>query len=373
MQTYVVDLECVMSDSFRAQKAGDSVNLDPKTKSKHHLRIDCDINDFNVGLILGASGSGKTTLAKKLFGDNFDKNEILDQMPKELSYEDCIDALTGIGLTSIPCWMRPVYTLSNGQKNRAQAALKMASSKSEEIIAIDEWTSVVDRDTAKVMSHKLQKEARSKNKKIVLLSCHYDVIEWLNPDFIIDCNLGTFLDRKKKGEVETHQRQDKLRLELRECSKDSWKFFSKYHYLSQHLAPDTKHCFGLFLGDKQISFCAFTRYAFKNKKMLHSNRVVVHPDYVGLGLGIKMVDEASEYLTTIGYEIRAKFTSIAMLKSRLRNPRWRLIQKQKIKSVNQNIIKGEVNGSTMKQVQGRNDAKLFFVNYFIFSYIPRKF
>jgi ATPase subunit of ABC transporter with duplicated ATPase domains len=42
--------------------------------------------------------------------------------------------LNGIGLNSVPCWLRPVKTLSNGQKARAEALLLMSSNK--EIIFI---------------------------------------------------------------------------------------------------------------------------------------------------------------------------------------------------------------------------------------------
>ena len=77
--------------------------------------------------------------------------------------------------------------------------------QNKKFYAFDEWTSVVDRNVAAVMSHSLQKKARRENKKIVLLSCHYDVLDWLNPDWVIDCNEQKFIDRRK--EVENFQRK----------------------------------------------------------------------------------------------------------------------------------------------------------------------
>lgn len=377
MQNIVVNLECEMGSSFRCQKAADSVNLDPTTKSSHRLEVPVDLSDFTVGLILGASGSGKTTLAKKLFGEDFTvcaidgEKPIIDQFDKSLSYEECVNCLTGMGLTSIPCWLRPAKTLSNGQRARAEAAL-MLSRSSDDITVIDEWTSVVDRTVAKVMSHTIQKEARKSGKKIILMSCHYDVIEWLNPDFIVDCNKQEFVDRKRKGEVESFKRQDTLRLDVRECDKRTWQYFSKYHYLSHNLAPDTKHTYGVFEGKNQIGFCAFTRYAFKNPKMLHSNRVVIHPDYVGLGLGIKMVDLAAAELSSRGYEIRAKFTSVAMLKARIKNKNWQLLKVEEVTSKTQNAvgmnIKSEGVVQDTKRTKKRNEAKLYYVKYYTFRF-----
>ena len=42
-------------------------------------------------------------------------------MPEEFEYKECASMLTGIGLNSVPCWIRPVKTLSSGQKARAEA------------------------------------------------------------------------------------------------------------------------------------------------------------------------------------------------------------------------------------------------------------
>lgn len=197
-KTIDVKLQSEIINSFRAQVAANSLDIDVKKKSIHHLHID-NINipkEWNIGLIYGASGSGKTTLVTELFGKEvfdsiLDENlPIINQLPKELSYEECAELLNGIGLNSVPCWIRPVKTLSNGQKARASAVLLMCQSK--EIVFIDEWTSVVDRTVAKAMSICISKYAKKHNKKIILLSCHYDILEWINPNWLIDCNKQEF-------------------------------------------------------------------------------------------------------------------------------------------------------------------------------------
>lgn len=378
MQNSIVELECKMSDSFRAQKAANSCAMDSTKKSKHRLEIKHDaLEDFNVGLIIGSSGSGKTTLARQMFGSDFDEivldkdKSVIDSFHDSITYEQCVENLTGMGLSSIPCWLRPMRTLSNGQMARATAALAMAD-ETRKLTVLDEWTSVVDRTVGKIMSHRIQKEARRKKKKVVLLSCHYDVIEWLNPDFIIDCNLQEFKNRKKLGEVETHKRQDRLRLDIKECNKNSWQYFSKYHYLSSILAPDTRHTFGLYNGEDQIGFVAFTRYAFKNMKMLHSNRVVIHPDYIGLGLGIKFVEACAQRVVEMGYEVRCKFTSVAMLKARQKNPRWSFLGKQKLKTAMADKVWQGMKGETAASTDSRNSGKLSYVIYYRFKYVPIK-
>jgi ABC-type ATPase with predicted acetyltransferase domain len=178
--------------------ACDSLDIDIEKKSVHHLKID-NINipdQWNIGVVYGASGSGKTSLIKYIFGEDAfkaimdDDAPIISQLPADFNYDTCANILNGIGLTSVVCWVRPVKTLSNGQRARAEAALLMTSNN--EIVLIDEWTSVVDRTVAKAMSHCVQKFARANNKKIILCSCHFDILEWVKPDWMIDCNKQEF-------------------------------------------------------------------------------------------------------------------------------------------------------------------------------------
>jgi ABC-type Mn2+/Zn2+ transport system ATPase subunit len=75
-----------------------------------------------------------------------------------------------MGLSSVPCWLRPHATLSNGEQYRANLAYCVAKAKENDVILIDEYTSVVDRDVAKAMSNALQKFVRRENKKIILAS-----------------------------------------------------------------------------------------------------------------------------------------------------------------------------------------------------------
>jgi ABC-type transport system involved in cytochrome c biogenesis ATPase subunit/GNAT superfamily N-acetyltransferase len=353
MQNYVVTLKSPVSDSFRCRKAADSLDIDTEKKSVHHFEISCDLwSPFNIGLIVGASGSGKTTLARTIYGRDFEqlilKPElpVIEQFPKEWTYDECASALSGMGLTSVPCWIRPAYTLSNGQRARAEAALQLAQ-HNKDCVVIDEWTSVVDRTVAKVMSHCVQKHARKQHKRIVLLSCHYDVIDWLNPDWIIDCNKQEYINRR--GMVGAHERTDRLRFDIKECSKDTWKYFSKYHYLSDRLPGGKIFTYGLYHGAEQVGFQCFAAYIIGDQNTYFSNRTVIHPDYAGLGLGIKLINETSKDMVRKGYRVRAKFSSLPVYKSMLREPLWRHT------ATNREILKPKV-GKTART--GNREAKL---------------
>lgn len=331
MKNYSITLKSPVSNSFRCKKAADSLDIDVEKKSVHHLSVDADITtDFNIGLVIGVSGSGKTTFAKEIYGSEVFKNDIdeskpiIEQFPKEMTYDECAQVLNGVGLTSVPCWIRPVYTLSNGQKARAEVALQLCGDK--EIIVIDEWTSVVDRTVAKVMSVCVQKMARRQKKKVILLSCHYDIVDWVNPDWIIDCNKQNYTNRRLLWL--DYKREEKLNFEIRKADRKTWKMFSKYHYLSDKLPGGHIETFGLFHNEEQIGFQCFANYVpwgnKLKKKQMHSNRTVVHPDYAGLGLGVMIINETSK-LMSVEFDVRAKFTSTPIYKAFVRHPdKWKL-------------------------------------------------
>ncbi len=331
MQNYTLTLESKASDSFRCNVAAQSQDIDVIKKLKHNFNINADIDtDYNVGLIVGASGSGKTTFAEKFIG--ISKNvldleiPIVEQFHEKYTYEECADFLLSVGLSSVPCWIRPAKTLSNGQKFRAEVALQIANT--DGIICVDEWTSVVDRTVAKIMSHAIQKFARKQNRKIVLLSCHYDIIEWLLPDWVIDCNTQSYEERRLLRQSRTEQ----LEFVIAETTSETWKYFSKYHYLSDRLPGGKNYIFGVYYNDVQIGFQCFSNYVPIKKgavPIYHSNRTVIHPDYVGIGLGMKVIDATSKYMKDdYGFVIMGKFSNKAIYESMKKNPKWVLTQTQ---------------------------------------------
>lgn len=326
MRDFIVSLNCNIPESFYTLKAAQSQDIDIKKKSLHTKRITADIESkYNIGIIVGSSGSGKTTLARSMFDDKFQEENVLneslpviDQFPDSFDYDKRQKYLSAIGLTSVPCWIRPAHTLSNGQKFRAEIALKCATMKDP--IIIDEWTSVVDRTVAKVMSHSVQKFARRFDRKIILLSCHYDVIDWLLPDWIIDVNVDEYINRRELRQ----ERTERINIEVFETSKETWKHFSKYHYLNENLPGGKLYHFGAFVDDTQIGYMCFANYVFGKTNYLHSNRIVVHPDYCGLGIGGIFVDHCCEIMKQRGFKIFEKNSSASRFNYLQKNPKWKL-------------------------------------------------
>jgi len=157
--------------------------------------------DFNIGVIVGSSGSGKSTLINR-FGKEEEPKWHLDNaiVSHFDSPDEAINLLTAVGLNSIPSWYKPYRVLSNGEKFRADLARKVKDGA-----VIDEFTSVVDRNVAKAASVALTRYIKKNNiKNVVLSTCHRDILEWLEPDWVIDTDLGEYtegfflLDQKLK-------------------------------------------------------------------------------------------------------------------------------------------------------------------------------
>ena len=144
---------------------------------------------FKLGVIVGSSGSGKSTLLKK-FGCE-EKPIWEDKLPIISHFDspdEAINKLGAVGLNSIPSWYKPFHVLSNGEKFRAELARKLQSNS-----VIDEYTSVVDRNVAKAASVALSRYIKNNDiENIVLATCHRDILEWLEPDWVIDTDAGEF-------------------------------------------------------------------------------------------------------------------------------------------------------------------------------------
>ncbi len=66
-------------------------------------------------------------------------------------------------------------------------------------IVFDEFTSVVDREIAKVSAYAISKAVRRTNKKFIAVTCHYDVIDWLDPDWVFCTDTMEFSRKKEVG------------------------------------------------------------------------------------------------------------------------------------------------------------------------------
>lgn len=172
--------------------------------------IDIENKNWSIGVIVGSSGSGKSTIAKEVFKDYFiekyeyGNNSIIDEMPKNKTTNEITKIFNSVGFATAWSWLKPYNVLSNGEKMRVDLANAILSDN--EIIVFDEFTSVVDRTIAKTASYAIQKAIKKLNKKFVAVSCHYDILNWLEPDWIYDT------DKKQFFFVKENMKDQKLKL-----------------------------------------------------------------------------------------------------------------------------------------------------------------
>jgi len=205
MQNFDIVKTITAPSSFRvesiiAQYDLQTKNIEERFSGKINLS-----NEWSIGLITGKSGTGKTTIAKKLFQKAYVKNfiykekTVIDDMPANKNIKEITSAFNSVGFSSPPSWLKPYKVLSNGQKMRADLARALLSD--EPLIVFDEFTSVVDREVAKIGSYAIQKSVRKSDKKFIAVTCHNDVEDWLMPDWVFDCDSMEYrLGNKKKDQ-----------------------------------------------------------------------------------------------------------------------------------------------------------------------------
>jgi ABC-type polar amino acid transport system ATPase subunit len=191
-------------DSFRAQSIIGSFTLnDVKLEKRFKGSLPIENGDWQIGVIVGRSGSGKSSIAKQLFpnayitGFQYRHQCILDDFPEGLETGEITHLLCSVGFASPPDLLKAYSCLSQGEKMRVDIARALCLPQN--VVVFDEFTSVVDREVAKIASYAISKAIRhDKGEKFVAVTCHYDVVDWLDPDWVF-CTDTMEFDRKKES------------------------------------------------------------------------------------------------------------------------------------------------------------------------------
>jgi len=453
-----LQLDCPIHDSFRVQQVLGMFDIPHTQNLREHFSVEVPAlsDSWQIGMIVGPSGSGKTSIARAAFGENLyaaggwpADRAVIDGFG-DLPIRMITQALTAVGFSSPPAWVKPYAVLSNGEKFRCDLARALLSaspapsspysgeragvsgdlarallsaspapsplysgeragvrgglssgvasftpraarpltlpsppstgeresmapslemsaecqvlSAEEEnlretvsqriqpadrtqspalghqsaplktespaqgtsLVVFDEFTSVVDRTVARIGSAAISRAIRSGKiaKRFVAVTCHYDVIPWLRPDWIIDMATQT-VNREPFRDAPT---RPTIRLDIRRCDRQVWSIFRRHHYLSGGLHRSAQ-CFAGYIDDRPAVFTAVLPFPHPRRPGWREHRTVCLPDFQGVGIGSAMAAYIASLFVATGKPYFSTSSHPAVIHHRMNSPLWRMTRR----------------------------------------------
>jgi ABC-type iron transport system FetAB ATPase subunit len=283
--------------------------------------LDVESRPWNVGLIVGPSGAGKSTIARALFGPpaelEWGAGPVVDSFDPEIPLDGIAAVCQAVGFNTIPAWLRPFGVLSTGERFRVDLARRMVETPADRIIVVDEFTSVVDRQVGQIGAHAVQKWTRRNKRQFVGVSCHYDVVDWLQPDWLFEPATMTQTWRSL-------QQRPSVDAEVRRVPPEWWRIFAPFHYLTADLKPGAR-CYCLLANGEPAAFAGVLPGL--SKHLWRVSRLVTLPDWQGLGLAFILVDNLAASYKALGGRLRTYPAHPSLIRSFDRSPVWTMIKK----------------------------------------------
>ena len=319
--TFDYELRTEVQRSIRVRQLESLFEVPPTEKLTVRLKGDLPLAErpWQIGLLVGPSGCGKTTLLERLWRKKptelkWSASSVIDDFAASLKIGEIVDGLKSVGFNTIPAWMRPYSVLSNGERFRCELARRLLEDTSP--VLIDEFTSVVDRQVARIGAHAVSKYVRrSPGLQVVAATCHYDIEEWLQPDWVYQPATDTFQWRELR-------RRPAIHCKVARVGYDAWRLFAPFHYISASLNKAAQ-CFGLWVDESLTSFCGILhRPHAVVRDIVGVSRVVTLPDWQGLGLAMALVDTLGAAYAGIGKRLRQYPNHPAFVRSYQRSSVW---------------------------------------------------
>jgi GNAT superfamily N-acetyltransferase/GTPase SAR1 family protein len=184
------------------------------------------------------------------------------------------------------------------------------------LAVVDEFTSVVDRTVARVGAHAVAKAVRRLGIRFVAVSCHDDIIDWLQPDWVYEPAGDRFTRRSL-------QRRPAIRLEISRAGADVWPLFRGHHYLSADLNRSAARFVARVEG-RPAAFTAVLPFPHPTRPGWREHRTVCLPDFQGAGIGNALSEFVASLYRATGRPYRSVTSSPAMIAHRARSPSWRM-------------------------------------------------
>jgi len=278
--------------------------------------VELKISPRDIVLVTGESGSGKSVLLKALAKDLGDQainmadisvdadKPLIDTVGKTL--KEGLELLSRVGLNDAFLFVRRYSQLSDGQKYRYRIAKTIESGR--QYWVMDEFCSTLDRDTAKIVSFNVQKLARKEGKAVLVATTHTDLLEDLKPSVHIHKRFGKEIEVKYFPNKINKTCSLAREMYVAEGSREDYEKLAQFHYREAKGLVAVQKIFALKRGEETVGvivykYPAITTFgrskAFGRKLSLEEinrdlaliSRVIVHPKYRTIGLGVKLVKE----------------------------------------------------------------------------------
>lgn len=280
---------CDDFSSYRAARVKSLFNVETGANFQLDAEIDIESAPWQIGVIVGPSGSGKTSMGRALWGPQAvyaptwpTDAPVIDAITPGGNFDEVTAALSSVGLGSVPTWLRPFPVLSNGEQFRANLARLIA--EAPERAVLDEFSSVVDRQIAQIGAGAFAKAWRRTKGQAVLLSCHYDILDWLQPDWVFDTATGQFT----RGWL---RRRPRIDVDLWQTNWQHWPAFEPHHYLKLPKMIAATNYVATAGGQLVAHVAVSTRPGLREARAC---RLVVMPEWQGAGVGMRFLDAVCE-------------------------------------------------------------------------------
>jgi GNAT superfamily N-acetyltransferase len=199
-------------------------------------------------------------------------------------------------------------------------------------VVCDEYSSVVDRTVARVGSAALARTVRARQLSFVAVTCHDDVEEWLQPDWVYRPAENLFTWRCLR-------RRPAIQLQIVRCQASAWPLFAPNHYLNTGLLRSAA-CFLATWEGRPVAFSAWLPFVGAGPPTRREHRTVTLPDFQGVGIGNTLSATVAALFCGLGYRAISTTTHPALTHARRRSPLWRMHRPPSLASGRERRLKG---------------------------------
>ncbi len=288
-------------------------------------KIEVDIKPGDIVYMTGEPGAGKSLLLNELikhiakykgiFGritlekDIHIEDEVLIESIWD-NTEDAIRLLSMVGLNDAYLFIKRYKELSEEQKYRYRIAKVIASNyDTRKVVVSDEFCSLLDRDTARVVAYMLAKICKTRGYTLLVATTHDDLLYDLNPSVIIRKYYGSRTDVIYNNNA-THGCSVLKKMSIEEGSINDWYALEEFHYRSGK-PFGIKHIFRAIIDNITVGIIIYSMPPLSckgrnialgrvvstdevNRDFITISRVVVSPRFRGIGIATMLVRDTMQ-------------------------------------------------------------------------------